>query len=150
MTTRISGAGSIERDRGVAAVRPLRAFLQIDALASGLLGVLLVAAGSQLTGWLGLPMALLVPTGVFLAAFAVWVWRVGSRPMPDRVAVRAIIVANVLWVLASAVVAATGWFSPTRLGVAFILLQAGAVAVFAAGQSAGLRRTDEASSVRSR
>ena len=60
-------------------------------------------------------------------------------PLPVSAA-RAIVVLNALWVGASIVVAALGWLSPTTLGVAFILVQAGAVAVLAEVQYLGLRR----------
>lgn len=140
MTTSYSASGIAAPDPGTTHVRTLRAFLKLDALASGLLGLLLVAASGQLATLLGLPTALLAPVGVFLVMFAVWVWRVGAPATPAPAAVRAIIFGNVLWVVASVIVAAAGWFSPTTLGTAFILVQAIAVAVFAGGQSAGLRR----------
>lgn len=125
-------------------VRALRACFKIDALASGLLGVLLAAASTLLADRLGLPVVLLVPAGLFLASFAVWVWYVAVRPTPARAGVRAVVVVNVLWVMASVVFVAAGWLSPTTLGTAFVLLQAAAVAIFAGMQYAALRRADRA------
>jgi hypothetical protein len=121
-------------------VRGLRAFLKLDALASGGLGVLLAAAGGLLTDPLGLPTALLVPTGLFLVAYAGWLWYLATRPAVSPAAVRVVIAGNLLWIVASVTLVVAGWFSPTALGVGFVLAQAAAVAGFVAGQYAGLRR----------
>jgi hypothetical protein len=123
-----------------AELRMLRAVLKLDALASGSLGALLAAASVWLASVLGIPVALLVPVGIFLVAFAAWLWYVAGRPAPARPAVRTIIVANLLWVLASIAVVAASWLPLTGLGVVFVLAQGGAVAIFAGAQYAGLRR----------
>jgi hypothetical protein len=93
-----------------------RLSLNLDALASGALGVLLAAAGAVLDGLLGIPAATLVPVGVFLVAYAAALWYIGSRPQVSRPAVWVVVVGNLGWVAASVVAAAAGWWSPTAHG----------------------------------
>jgi hypothetical protein len=121
--------------------RPLRQAVRLDAAASGAMGVLLAAGGALLDDLLGIPAAVLVPVGGFLVAYAAALWALGSRPRLSRPAVWAVVAGNLCWVAASVVAAAAGWWSPTAAGVAFVLLQAAAVAVFAELQVSGLRRT---------
>ena len=52
----------------------------------------------------------------------------------------AVIAANVMWALDSALMLAADWFSPTVAGQVVIALQAAGVAGLAALQYAGLRR----------
>jgi hypothetical protein len=120
--------------------RLLRRSLNLDAVASGGLGLLLAAAGSLLDEPLGIPASVLVPVGVFLVAYAAALWFVGSRPRVSRPAVWVVVVGNLLWVAASVVAAIAGWWSPTPVGTAFVLAQAAAVALFAELQFTGLRR----------
>jgi hypothetical protein len=124
--------------------RLLRLSLNLDALASGALGVLLAAAGAVLDGLLGIPAATLVPVGVFLVAYAAALWYIGSRPQVSRPAVWVVVVGNLGWVAASVVAAAAGWWSPTALGTVVLLAQAAAVALFAELQFTGLRRAGAA------
>lgn len=134
-------AGAVASGAGA---RMLRAFLKLDALASGLLGALLAAAGAVLAEVLGLPVALLVPAGLGLVAYAGWLWYVATRPTVPRGAAWAVILLNELWVVASVVVVVAGWFSLTALGTGFVLGQAVVVVGFAAGQFAALRRAGPA------
>lgn len=121
-------------------VRGLRAFLKLDGLGSGALGVLLAATGGLLTDPLGLPTGLLVPAGLFLVPYAGWLWYLATRPTVSLAAVRVVVLGNLLWIVASVTLVVAGWFSPTALGVGFVLAQAAAVVGFVAGQLAGLRR----------
>ncbi len=89
---------------------------------------------------LGTPVALLASAGLFLVAFAAFVWISGSRRRVGIAAARTVVAINALWVLASVAVVATDLFSLTALGVLFVLVQAAAVALFAALQILGLRR----------
>jgi hypothetical protein len=125
---------------------PLRGSLNLDAAASGLLGLLLALFGwGVLVDLLGYPAGLLVPVGVSLAGYAAWLRFLATRPAVSRVGARIVIVGNLLWVVASVVLVLAGWFDPTGLGAAFVLLQAAAVAGFAALQYRGLRHADSQS-----
>jgi hypothetical protein len=125
----------------------LRLALKLDAVASGALGVLILLAAGTMVGdgrpfvfLLGTPLALLVPAGLFLVAYAAFVWTVGTRGRTNRTAAWSVVAVNVLWVLASVALLVAGWFPLTALGVAFVLAQAAAVALFAALQLLGLQR----------
>lgn len=78
---------------------------------------------------------------MFLLIFAADVGYVAARAAHSRVLVGAIIAANTAWVAASVAAVVAGWFAITTLGTAVVVLQAGAVAVFAALQAMGLRHT---------
>ena len=74
--------GSIEKDR----FRFLRLMLKLDAVASGAVGLLMLLAAGMVIGTerpfvnlLGTPVALLASAGLFLVAFAMFVWISGSR-----------------------------------------------------------------------
>jgi hypothetical protein len=125
--------------------RLLRLSLRLDAAASGALGVLLAAGGALLDELLGIPTAVLVAVGGFLVAYAAALWLIGSRPQVSRPAVRLVAVGNLLWVAASVVAVAAGWWSPTALGTGLVIAQAAAVALFAGLQFTGLRRANPAS-----
>jgi hypothetical protein len=121
--------------------RPPRLAVRLDAAACPAMGVLLAAGGALLDDLLGIPAAVLVPIGGFLVVYAAALWVLGSRPRVSRPAVWAVVAGNLCWVAASVAAVAAGWWSPTAAGVAFVLLQAAAVAVFAEFQISGLRRT---------
>jgi hypothetical protein len=52
----------------------------------------------------------------------------------------AVVACNVLWAMDCVALLFTGWIDPSLLGVAFLLMQAVAVAAFAELQVVGLRR----------
>ena len=125
----------------------LRAALRLDAAASGAVGVLMLLAAGMVVGnerpfvgLLGTPVTLLASAGLFLIAFAAFVWVSGSRQRVGGTATQTVVTINALWVLSSVAVVAAGSFPLTALGVLFVLVQAAAVALFAALQFFGLRR----------
>ena len=124
----------------------LRLALKLDAVASGALGILILLAAGTVIGvqrpfvlLLGTPLALLVPVGLFLVVFAAFVWGVGSRRRINRTAAWSVVGVHVLWGLGSIALVASGGFSLTALGVAFVLAQAAADFLFAGLQFIGLR-----------
>ncbi|MFW5418168.1 hypothetical protein J0910_16270 [Nocardiopsis sp. CNT-189] len=119
--------------------RPLRIWLGVDAAACAASGVLLAAASPWLPALLGYPVALLAPVGVFLVLFGAWLGAMASGRGLSRTAVRAAVAANAVWVAAALVLAVSGAFGATALGIAFVLVQAAAVAVIAWGEAAALR-----------
>ncbi|WGF87383.1 hypothetical protein [Marinivivus vitaminiproducens] len=127
----------------MSAVRPssfLRRVLQADALVSGAVGALLAAGALWLSPRLGLPAPFLAIVGLALLPFAAGLWILASRERIGRALLWAVIGGNVLWSVASVVLVASGWLAPTLLGLAFMLVQAAVVLVFAELEYFGLRR----------
>ena len=118
----------------------LRLALKLDAVATGALAVLGLAAASLLDGLLGTPASLLWPIGLALLVYAAAIWVIGTRPRISRPAAWSAVVLNLLWVAASVATVLAGWLPLTTLGTAFVLIQAVAVLVFADLQYLGLRR----------
>ena len=114
--------------------------LALDAAASGATGLLMIAGAGLLEGLLGLPPALLRWAGIVLLPYVTFVAFTATRETISRPAVWAIIAANALWAIASALLLVSGWVTPTALGYAFVILQAVVVAVLGELQYMGLRR----------
>jgi hypothetical protein len=118
----------------------LRRALRLDAVASGVLGAVLVVASGPVGRLLELPAMLLLDAGLVMLVWAAVTGWLGTRaPIPRRGAA-AVIVVNLLWAIDSAVLLVTGWVEPNGLGVAFVLVQAAAVLGLAELQYLGLRR----------
>jgi hypothetical protein len=114
-------------------------WLRVDALVSGTSGLLLAAAAPLLDGLLGAPVALLIPLGVFLLAYAGALVLVARRGAPAG-AVKAVVAGNAVWVAASVAVVLADALTLTATGTVVVLLQAAAVAVLAELQLASARR----------
>ncbi|HYN92696.1 MAG TPA: hypothetical protein VES42_02470 [Pilimelia sp.] len=117
----------------------LRLVLRLDAAASGGMGAGLLAAGWAIDGLLGTPLALTLPAGAFLLAYAAWVWHTATRRELSHRAVRGVLAANGAWILGSLLHAVTA-DALTAPGVAVVAAQALAVLGLAVAQYAGLRR----------
>lgn len=115
-----------------------RAFVA-DAAASGLVALAQLADTSLLVRALGLPRGLLVETGLFLVLYALVLAALSRASRLPAALVRMIVAGNVAWALAAVALWAEGLVAPTGLGLAWLLAQAAATAVFAAWESAGLR-----------
>jgi hypothetical protein len=118
----------------------LRFALMLDGVATGANGVIYLAGAPLLDGWLGLPTEMLMAVGAFLIAYAALVLRLATRPAMPRVAVVAVIAANVLWAVDSLIALALDWFTPTTVGQVLIAVQAALVAGLAALQYVGLKQ----------
>ncbi len=118
----------------------LRAALAIDSVASGLMGLGLTFAAGPLSILLGLPQPLLLGVGLVCLGWAGITGWLARRATVRRNAIWAVIALNAIWVVESLLVAFGGWVTLTGIGLAFVLLQALAVAVFAEAQLIGLRR----------
>lgn len=128
-------------------IRPaplLRFALIADAAASGAMALMLALGAGLLAPVLGLPEALLRNAGLVLVPYAALVGFIGSRPLMSRALVWAVVAANVVWVIDSLALLAGGWVSPGAIGIAFVVMQAVAVGVFAELQVLGLRRSSPA------
>ncbi len=118
----------------------LRNVLVLDAVASGATGLLAILASGFLAWLLELPAGLLLGAGLVLVPYVLFVIYTASRPAIPRAAVWTIIVANALWAVASVLLLLSGWVAPNALGVAFVLVQAGVVALLGQLQYVGLRQ----------
>lgn len=118
----------------------LRRVLACDAIASGAMALTILAFGSILGVWFDLPDELLREAAIILIPFAVGVGLIASREQPWRPGVWIVIALNIVWVINSVGLLFTNWIEPNALGVAFVLGQAGVVAVLAALEYAGVRR----------
>lgn len=121
-------------------VLTLRNVLVLDAVASGATGLLAIVASGFLAGLLELPAGLLLGAGLVLVPYVLFVIYTATRPAIPRAAVWTIIAANALWAIASVLVLLSGWVAPNALGVAFVLIQAGVVALLGQLQVMGLRQ----------
>jgi hypothetical protein len=118
----------------------LRRLLLVDAAISGATGILLMAGAGGLHALFGVPPALIRSAGLVLLPFAAMVLYFARSEALSSGRVWTVIVMNVAWVAASFVVLVSGWIDPTALGMAFVVLQALAVAVLAEVQYTTMRR----------
>ncbi len=121
--------------------RLLRNALALDAAACAATGLLLAFGAGPLSGPLGFPATFLTSAGLLLLPCAAILAWLSSRETLPRLAVLAVIGINLLWVADSIAILVAGWFSPTGLGIGFVLAQAGAVAVITELEVIGLKRS---------
>lgn len=121
----------------------LRQALLLDAAASGAAGLLMLLAGPTLAGLLALPEPLLRYAGLVCVIWGAFVGWLGCRARLMRGVVITVIALNVVWVIDSLLLLASGWVRPTALGTAFVLAIAVCVGGFAVLQAMGLRRAAE-------
>ncbi|KRA74149.1 hypothetical protein ASD78_11620 [Lysobacter sp. Root667] len=118
----------------------LRRATQLDAVATAAVAALLIAAAAPLSQWLHLPQNLLLGAGLMLVPYVAFLGWLLSRERISTAQAWAMIAINACWVIDSVLLLVSGWVSPNALGVAFVVAQALAVAVFAELQYFGLRR----------
>ena len=119
----------------------LRRSLLADVVASGGVGLAILAGAAPLSGLLGLPPALLQEAGLFLLVYVAFVISVAVRtPIPTGGA-WAVIILNVLWAAASGWLLLSGAVQPTLLGTAFVIFQALVVAGLGVLQYSGLGKS---------
>jgi hypothetical protein len=119
----------------------LRGALLVDAVASGLTGMLAALGAHLLAGPLGLPVELLKYAGLSLIPFAAALAWVAMRRTSIAPVIWAIIAANTLWVADSILLLLAGWVDPTALGSTFVVAQAMGVAALAGVEYLGLRKS---------
>lgn len=117
----------------------LRNALLADAAASGAVAALQLAAGATLAPLLQLPQPLLLETGLFLVAYVVLLLVLARSPRVPAALVQLVIVGNVGWAIGAAAVAFV--FAPGALGLAFLLVHALTVLLFAGLERLGLRQS---------
>ncbi len=126
-----------------ARIPTLRTLLTLDAVTCTVMGGLLLAAG-PLAGITQIPAGFLSGAGMLLlpiAAFMVAVARL--RPIPGWAA-HMVVLGNVLWVVASVALPASGVLEPNLAGWICLLAQALVVALLAVLEFEGAQRSDRA------
>lgn len=121
--------------------RFLRNALALDAAACAGTGLLLSLGAGALSGLLGFPAEFLRGAGIVLLPCAALLAVFASRVRLPRLAVYAVIGVNILWIADSVLILVAGWFSPTTLGITFVLAQAAAVAVVTELEVIGLKKS---------
>lgn len=119
----------------------LRTVLKIDAAICVATGLLMTAGVGIVSGLTQIPSGFLMTAGASLFPIAAFMVFAASRVPDWPVGVWLVILGNVGWVLGSLWLLAGGAIKPNALGVAFVLLQAGAVAVLAALEYMGVQRS---------
>ena len=123
------------------AINPfLRNVLAVDAAMSLAAGAVSVLGAGLLAPLLGLPQPLLFWAGLFLLPWSAFLFALSRRAELSRLLLIDVIAINGLWVVASLAILVAGLVAPNVLGIAFLLVQATAVAVLAELQFMGLRR----------
>lgn len=128
----------------------LRLALKLDAAASATIGVGSLLLYRTFDEWFGTPAALSLPIGIFLVGYATGLVVLATRRQLNPLAVWVVVGGNLAWVLASVVLVLADPVELTGLGVAFVLAQAAAVALFADLQFIGLRRATAAAALQTR
>jgi hypothetical protein len=119
----------------------LRRAIQLDAIVSGAMALVLTLGAGEFAPLLNLPEALLRETGLFLIAYAAGVGWLGTRRQMPRVLVGIVIAGNAAWTIGSVALLFSGAVNPNLPGEAFVAVQAIAVGAFAELQYIGLRRS---------
>ncbi len=119
-----------------------RRSLQLDGIASGLCGVLLVAAASPISAVIGLAEpGIAQVVGALLVVYAAALLWNGERATVSRAEALAAVVLNAGWVIGSAVVILAGPL--TLIGNLAVAAVAAAVLLFAVLEVVGLTRLRE-------
>jgi len=119
----------------------LRWVLLADAATCAAMGLLLLLGAGWLAQFFALPPDLSRFAGASLLPFAALLVYSAGRATLAPAAIWAVILLNVLWVIGSILLLVAGGIEPNGLGVAFVLGQAGGVALFAVLEYFGLRQS---------
>ena len=117
----------------------LRAVLKLDAATCLAMAALLIPAGDPLAELLGIPLAILNAAGLALVPIGLFIAFLGFRGEGPGALVWLVILGNLDWVAASAVLMA-GLAAITAPGTAFVAGQAIGVAVLALLEWRGMRQ----------
>lgn len=123
----------------------LRTAFLADAAVSGTAALLQVAAPSALRDALHLPSVLLFESGIFLVAYTALLVVLARTTRLPVAAVGLVIAGNVAWAVACLALLLVPSLAPGALGIAYLLMQAVAVLIFAAWEYAGWHRSEPAS-----
>jgi hypothetical protein len=120
----------------------LRSLLLLDAATCAAMGLALDFGARPLAALTDLPEPLLLYAGLSLLPIAGFMALVALRPALQPAGGWLVVAGNAAWVLASLLLLLAGWVSPNGLGIAFVLVQALAVALLALLELAALRHAN--------
>jgi len=118
----------------------LRRVLALDAVTSGVMGLMLILAAGTLGPLLNLPVPLLRGVGLSFIPFVALVAYAATRTPASRSLAFTVAVLNAIWVVASLWLLMSGLIGPNILGTAFVAGQAVFVGALAELQVIGARR----------
>ncbi len=124
-----------------ASPRFLSRVMWADAVSCAATGALQLSFTGALASLTGLPVALLVGTGVFLLVYAAAAAAMASRRTPPRSLIGLVVAGNFGWAAACVALVASGAVAVTGLGMAWVIAQAITVVLLAELQWTGLRRS---------
>lgn len=124
-----------------ASPRFLPRVMGVDAASCAATGALQVGLTDALARLTGLPGGLLMGTGLFLLGYAALAAAMAMRATPPRALIGLVAVGNLGWAAACAALLASGVFTVTALGMAWVIAQAVTVVLLAEAQWMGLRAT---------
>jgi hypothetical protein len=119
---------------------PLRTILRIDGWSTAVFGAVMLAAAQPLSGPLGLPTAWSIPFGVAMLGGAAALGLIAGHPRIPVRYVAFVVAGNALSCVTLLALAFADVIPLTGLGVAFMLVGALVVAIYAGLEFAGLRR----------
>jgi hypothetical protein len=117
----------------------LRAVLLADAGTCVATGLLMSAAAGPVAALTQIPAGLLFDAGLSLFPIAAFIAWVGTRRSLPTLGVWLVVLGNLGWVAGSLWLLAGGVIGPNAFGIAFIAVQAAAVATLAGLEYLGLR-----------
>ncbi|CRK57387.1 hypothetical protein [Alloactinosynnema sp. L-07] len=126
-----------------AAIAPttlLRRLLALDAVVTGGNGLIYLFASVWVADLLGVSAGALVGIGAFLVVYGIAVGALALSKSPARGLAMAVVEANLVWALASVVIAVFGLMGANTIGTVWTIVQAVAVAGFGATQQYALNK----------
>lgn len=128
----------------VQASRLLKRSLAADAGVSGAVAVLHVAVAGPLAAITGLPHALILGSGLFLVGYVLMLVLMARSPRLWSALVKLVVAGNLLWAAGClALAVGLGGMEPGPWGIAWLLVHAMTVTVFALLESRGLGNSAE-------
>jgi hypothetical protein len=121
----------------------LRTALRVDGWSTGAFGVVMLAGAAALRDPLGLPTAWSIPFGVAMLGGALALLLIAGYPAISPRQATSVVAVNALSAVGMVALAFSGLIDLTGLGIAFMLVGAVVVAVFACVEYTGLRRVGQ-------
>lgn len=109
----------------------IRQVLLTDIAITGATALLMLLGAPLIDDLLDVPAALLAGAGAVLIPYVGYLFWLANRDAAPRAGIGVAIAANLAWAIGCVVLLVAGWVDPNGLGVAFILLNAVVVIVFA-------------------